>query len=74
MKIPAELTDIFEKIVNEEVAKRIKEYPVYVRIDGDLVDSCSVIEGGQIEVNIETPIFFPGSDEKCFLAYEEDSF
>lgn len=71
MKMPAELTSIIEKMVNDEVERRvelrIKSYPIYVRIDGQIIDHGETFECGQIDIDIETPIFFPKSDMEFVL-------
>lgn len=55
----SEVSAAIETLIENEVARRIKEYSIFVRIDGKLVDSSAVIEGGQIDINLETPFYFP---------------
>ena len=53
-----EIKDLINAEIEKEVEKRIKEYPIHIKIDGIEVDQDSrVVRGGEIEIEINTPFF-----------------
>ena len=58
--------DLKKAFLNEVeimVDEKIQEIPVVLKIDGKYVDCDSIsYEGGEIEINIKSPVFFPETD------------
>lgn len=71
MNIPSELTAILEKMVNEEVERRMKELSVYVVYDGERVDAdvCD-ISHGEIYIEIESHLYFSETCKTGFIIFE----
>lgn len=65
------LDEALEQLIQDEVERRMKDLSTHVVIDGELVDSdvCD-ISGGEIYVEIQTPIYFSETGAKGFVEKE----
>tara|TARA_B100000614_G_scaffold5785_1_gene5591 strand:+ start:400 stop:645 length:246 start_codon:yes stop_codon:yes gene_type:complete len=68
----ANLDKAMEAVIQEEVERRMKDLPVHITIDGELVDvdACDIIHD-EIYVEIKTPIFFNETGKTGFITQEE---
>ncbi len=63
MNIPESLKIRVQDWINSEVDEEIKNYPIRIKIDGKIIDYDSrSMFGGEIEINIKSPVFFPETD------------
>ena len=54
----SELRGSIEAYIESEVEKRIKDYPVYIHLDGCIIDQDDIeYSHGQIDVSLSSPIY-----------------
>jgi len=54
----SELRCSIEAYIEAEVEKRIKDYPVYIHLDGYIIDQDDIeYNHGQIDVTLSSPIY-----------------
>lgn len=65
LKLPPELEQKLSDYIQEETERKIADYPIYVHINGDLVDiDESMAKGGQINLFINDPVYCSKTGEK----------
>lgn len=64
---------LMKEEIEAEVDRQISEYPINVKINGELVDCSDIkIDGGEIEINFRTPFYFPGTETKALITQSKD--
>jgi hypothetical protein len=62
------VTEATREYIRAEVDRLIETYPIHIRIDGKDVDPDDItIAGGQIDIEIRTPLYFPETEEEKYL-------
>ena len=57
MKIPKEVIKKIEKFVENEIDERIKDYPIYIFLNGVQVDvDNALISNGEVNIFINSPV------------------
>jgi hypothetical protein len=62
-----ELSKVLEAYIENQVSKRVKTYPVHVKINGEEISADIEYSDGQINVIVDVPIFYLKSGKVAFV-------
>jgi len=70
-KAKADMEKAMEAYIEDEIERRMKNLSVHMVLDGEKIDAvvCD-IDGGEIYVEIKTPIFFSETGKTGFVVTE----